>query len=925
MKVGFCLHFQKGYYVLFLSLAQSKRTKFLVIPILALGALGLGNLGPVRAAVTTVSLTVHYYRDNGDYTNATLGDWNLWIWKDAPGAADDVAVNSTTGNPFTKPKTPTVKDTWGYAADATVTITGMTSTFTQLGFILRQGNWATTDVGYDRFITNLNLATTGKAEIWLKQGDKNVYTSAPRLGPAVKSASIDDFKKITVLLNRPMDMSNSTRPAHGFTLAANCPTATPTCSATGIPVVSSATSNGNNFYTLNLDKDVVLGKNYVVSLKDDKSIDFGTQVTYSGKILTSSTFEAGYIYSGNDLGYTYTSTNTKFRVWAPTATSVAVKVYTSASATTATVYPMTKDVNGTWVYTATGDMNGKVYMYQVNVDDRTLEAVDPYARAVTLNGNRSVVVDLVKTNPTNFATETKPAFSGKPTDATIYELHVRDLSIDSSSGVTTARKGKYLAFTETATTLPTNTAVKTGISSIKDLGVSHVQLQPVYDFGSVNEAAPTFNWGYDPQNYNVPEGSYSSNPSDPNVRINELKQAVQSMHAQGLRVIMDVVYNHVMNPNTFSQESIVPGYFFRTDASGNLTNSSGCGNDLASERPMVRKYIVDSVSYWAKEYHMDGFRFDILGLMDITTFNAIRTALNGIDSTILTLGEGWNTDGVLPANQRAAQPNISQIPSAALFNDQIRDGIKGDTGNALGKGYVNGWADAFVKQVINGIVGQTNATVGDAGSRSWTTTAPGQSVNYVEVHDGLTLRDKLVATGVPAASLNQKDKFAAALVFLSQGLPFMQAGQEFLRTKNGDANSYKSSDAVNSLKWGLASTNADVRNYYRGLISLRKAHPLFRLSTTAAINTSFKWAPYYNIPNALGYSWTGGKAIGDTWDTIAVAHNPSDSTGTMTLPATGTWYVVVNDKSAGTSTLQTLTNTNKLPVPANGTVVAYKP
>ncbi|NBV90244.1 MAG: hypothetical protein EBR84_02395, partial [Actinobacteria bacterium] len=566
--------------------------------------------------------------------------------------------------------------------------------------------------------------------------------------------------------------------------------------------------------------------------------------------------------------------------------------------------------------TANGDLNGKIYMYGVTVDDRTLETIDPYVRATTINGTRGVILDLTKTDPANWSNDKPPAFSGSATDAVVYELHVRDLSMDPSSGYPVDQRGKfsaltnfnttfcavaspapsvpaapsgltatagkasvYLKWNQTATTTgykifrgsssttattqigtsavngytdttalngttyfytvkasnstvdsaastavsaapsltstvtampaptpsapaaitpwtcPAASQVKTGMGAIKDLGITHLELLPVYDFGSVNETNPTFNWGYDPQNPNVPEGSYSSDATNPSARINELKQGVQAIHSNGMRVVMDVIYNHVMNPNTFSQESLVPGYFFRTDASGNLTNQSGCGNDVASERPMVRKYIVDSVVYWAKQYHIDGFRFDIMSLVDKVTMGKVMEELKKIDPTIIVFGEGWSYDenkAQLPYSMQSRQANAgnTELQGIGFFNDQLRDGLKGDTGNDILPGYVNGLAGNYINQVINGIFGQTatNFNADKASNRSWTATTPGQSVNYIEVHDGLTLWDKLKAAntfGVSDAVLQKQGRQAASFVMLSQGMPFLHAGQEFLRTKGG--------------------------------------------------------------------------------------------------------------------------------------------
>ena len=631
------------------------------------------------------------------------------------------------------------------------------------------------------------------------------------------------------------------------------------------------------------------------------------------KLYDSPEFAAKYTYTGNDLGNTYTKTETKMRVWAPTATAVKVVTYAKATSTLAegVETEMTQDVNGTWVAKVAGDQDGLIYNYRVTVDGVTNEAVDPYVRATTINGTRGVVVDLAKTNPANWK-KTKPAFSGKTVDAVIYELHVRDFSIDASSGIPAAHKGKFLAFTNLNTSF---NGQKTGISAIKDLGVTHVELLPFFDFASVDEASPGFNWGYDPQNYNVPEGSYSSDPTKPTARITELKQAIQAMHDQKLRVNMDVVYNHVYNAGAFSQESIVPGYWFRTDETGSLTNGTGVGNDTASERPMVRKFIVDSVKYWATEYNLDGFRFDLMGIHDIQTVNEITAALKVIDPTIIVIAEGWNM-GTLPDDQKANQINIAKLNNVAMFNDQIRDGLKGSVFNATDTGWATGKLSAAA-DIYAGIVGNTDYSASFL--TKWTTTAPGQSVNYVESHDNLSLADKLTASvkGVSPAGVAQLSQFASSVAFLAQGVPFLQAGQEFLRSKNGNENSYNADDATNSLKWSTKVKYVATTKYYQGLFALRAAHPAFRMSTTAQVKANLKFLKTTN--DVIAYS-LNGKAVKDKASTIVVIHNPNPGASIVTLPNKKKWSVVVKGGVAGTKTLESFSK-NKVSVAGQTTMV----
>lgn len=631
------------------------------------------------------------------------------------------------------------------------------------------------------------------------------------------------------------------------------------------------------------------------------------------KIYDSLEFSKKYTYKGDDLGNTYSKTKTDFRVWAPTASEVSLITYATADSAieNASVLPMTASVNGTWTASLSGDKNGLIYGYRVTVDGVTRDAVDPYVRATTINGARGVVVDLAATNPKSWSKK-KPAFSGKASDAVIYELHVRDLSIDSSSGISAANKGKYLAFTESKSS---NSGVSTGVASIKTLGVTHVELLPVFDFASVDESNPSFNWGYDPQNYNVPEGSYSSNPAKPTARITELKSAIQALHNQKLRVNMDVVYNHVFNAATFSQNQIVPGYFFRTDANGNLTNGSGCGNDVATERSMVSKFIVDSVKFWASEYNLDGFRFDLMGLMDLDTIHAVNDALKKIDKTIIVIGEGWNM-GTLPEKDRAGQINIDLLPAVSMFNDQLRDGIKGSVFDKLDRGFATG-STTSTNNVQAGITG--NIAYSSTIATKWTTIAPGQSVNYVESHDNLTLADKIVSS-VPNATptqVGQMARFASSIALLAQGLPFIQAGQEFLRSKGGDENSYKSSDAVNSLKWGTKSTNISTYKYLQGLIALRKAHPAFRLTTEAQVIKNLK---FLSAPNGVIEYSLAGKAVGDSVNTFVVIHNPNASAQVVKLPKSGKWSVVVAGDKAGTTALSS-GNMSEVSVAGQSTLV----
>lgn len=839
-----------------------------------------------NAAPSTVHLTVHYQRPGDDYTG-----WNLWLWKNVAGTAGDVAV-STNGVEF--------NGTDSFGKVLTIDITGMQN-FDNVGFIVRLNNWSSKDISDDRFISNFD--SNGNAEIWLIQADTQIYTSAPTSTTTIRSASIDGFRQITVDLSAKLSLAGSGNEGFGI--------------SDGIGVVSVTPLNGNTSsasrLALNLDTDVSLGKSYTVTHPK-----FGQAKTTPGQIMNSDGFNSRYTYTGDDLGNSYTPQQTQFRVWAPTATRVDLVTYASASSSTTegVVTHMDPAEKGTWTTTVKGDLNATIYNYRVTVGNVEREAVDPYVRATTINGIRGVVVDLAKTNPKSWSSA-KPAFSGKSTDAVIYELHIRDLSMDPSGNIPVTHRGKYLALTDVKTTASKGSP--TGVNAIKDLGVTHVELLPVFDYASVDESSPSFNWGYDPQNYNVPEGSYSTNPSNPQTRISELKSAVQALHDDKLRVMMDVVYNHVFNASDFSEEKIVPGYFFRTNADGSLANGSGVGNDVASERPMVRKFIVDSVKYWATQYHFDGFRFDLMGILDITTMQQVREALDQIDPSILIIGEGWDM-GTLPAADRANQKNIASLAGIAAFNDELRDGIKGSVFDSADQGYVSGKVSQ-IEHVKVGIVGNINYS--SALDGRWTTKDPSQSVNYVESHDNLTLFDKLKASvkTTDSAKIEALDRLSSSIAILAQGVPFMQAGQEFLRSKNGDSNSYKSDDTVNSLKWNLRNKNAATVSYFRGLIELRKAHPSFRMSSSSQVRKNLV---FLKAPNNVIAYYLNGNALKDSWKAIVVAHNPNSASVKVALPTKGNWKIVVQGARAGTIVLSTLKATSSVSVPGQSTLVLEK-
>ena len=547
----------------------------------------------------------------------------------------------------------------------------------------------------------------------------------------------------------------------------------------------------------------------------------------------SNDFDNYFSYDG-ELGALYEKEGTLLRVWTPTAKSVEVWIYADDSFKgPSTKIEMVQKPKGIFEAYLPGDQHGTIYVYKIFfLNTRESISVDPYARATTVNGMKSVIADLNRTNPDGWG-ERLPAF-GLPEEAIIYELHIRDFSISETSGI--VNKGKFLGLTEKNT--QNASGRKTGLDYLIDLGITHIQILPMFDYATVDEAnltEPQYNWGYDPLNYNVPEGSYSTDPFDPFNRIFELKQMIRTLHENGLRVIMDVVYNHVYDPKDQALERTVPGYFYRYNADGSLANGTGVGNDTASERHMMRKYIIDSVKYWAKEYHLDGFRFDLMGIHDSVTMNAIREALDKIDPSIIIIGEGWEMSTPLPEDLKASQRNAQAMPRIAHFNDSIRIAVKGsDFGDEKDRGFISGknyLEDLLLRNIKGAMHLSSHSSYVD----------PEQVIQYVEAHDNLTLYDKLLRSN-PDDSEEVRIKrhtLATSIVLLSQGVPFIHGGQEFLRTKAGVANSYQSPDEINQFEWERVTTFQESVAYVKGLIALRKSEYLFRLHTIEEIEAHF--------------------------------------------------------------------------------------
>ena len=609
------------------------------------------------------------------------------------------------------------------------------------------------------------------------------------------------------------------------------------------------------------------------------------------------------VYTGNDLGAVYSPKMTRFKVWAPEAESVKLNLYKQGEGDNLIdQHIMKKSANGTYVFEKQGDCNGIYYTYTVVNHGEEQEAVDPYTKAAGVNGQRGMVINLAKTNPQGFEMDgyRNPEHI---TDAIIYEGSVRDFTMDESSGV--FHNGKFLGLTEANTTNHFGEA--TALDYISGLGVTHVQILPAFDFETVDEKnqKAQYNWGYDPDNYNVPEGSYAVSPYDGAVRIQEMKQMVLALHSRGIGVIMDVVFNHTYRRDDSNLQKIVPGYYYRSDETG-YTNGSGCGNEVASDRPMVQKLIVDSLIYWAKEYHIDGFRFDLMGVLDIDTMNVIAERLKEIRPDIYLYGEGWNGGpSSLAEEKRAFKASAKKMPGIGMFNDDIRDTIKGSVFYDDHLGFVNGGThlENALRYGITGAVAHPQVDYDAYGSKPWAK-EPGQSINYVSCHDNYTLWDKL-SVSCPEASEEKKkamNRLCAAIVFTSQGVPFIQAGEEFLRSKplpekKGFAeNSYNMPDEVNSIKWDNIHEYPDMIAYYKGLMELRKAHPVFRMQSEAEMTQNLCFLS--DTPENVVAYLLKGKGADDTPENILVIFNGNDEEILYNLPE-GKWKILVDDKTAG--------------------------
>ncbi len=837
-------------------------------------------------------LRIHYYRYDQDYTG-----WDLWVWeKGREGSAHMFHYQRYLNGDVNKA-----------AKIAEIDVSSFIEN--EVGVIVRRGSWHERDLYIDRYFTLSDRARTASEDIYLVQDTADVYTSEDdlSLSPGFQTAIFENFREIFVRLQAPCKQSHEEEPFCVFENGLN------------LPVRHVTPTRGSREFIISLEQDMEPGSTYMLYKPGYRM----ASVAY-GVIYDTPEFEQLLTYEGDDLGATWTPDATIFKVWAPIASSMFLNLYDRGSGPCLReVFEMKREEKGVWTIRAPGDLSGVYYTYTIMVMNKTFEAADPYARSSGVNGRRSMVVDISRTNPQGWDVLT-PFYLESPTDAILYEVSVRDATIHESSGVT--HRGKFLGLAEKDTRSMEN--LPTGLSHFMELGVTHIHLMPVFDFFTIDESKPLenqYNWGYDPTNFNVPEGSYASDAHDGYKRVIELKEMIKAIKSTGLGVVMDVVYNHTYKTVESDFDKLVPGYYYRSDRFGSYSNGSGCGNETASERAMVRRFIIDSVKRWVNEYKIDGFRFDLMGLHDIETMNELRLELDCISPSILLYGEGWTGgNSLLNSSDAVSKTNAPKLNKIGFFNDNTRDAIKGDAFHSKEIGFISGnnHAKESVKFGVVGAVyhhGVDYTRVNYSGF-AWASYA-WHCVNYTAAHDNLTLYDKLLASrpDLTEADFTRLVNLAAAIVLTSQGIPFFMLGTDMMRSKKGEHNSYKSLDDINQMDWSLKMKYHQVFSYHKGLITLRKAHPAFRMVLAEEIRRNITF--YLNNDWVISFS-LNNHANNDSWETIFVAYNAGVSPETVALPQKGCWHVVVDDNHAGLATLSTFTGIY-VTVPERSTMVLY--
>lgn len=814
---------------------------------------------------TSLTIQFHYIRYEEDYK-----DWTLWLWHTGADGREYV---------FTHEEGKT-------EATATIHLTSFEED-TEVGILLKFRDWEAKDVEEDRYL-DISRAENGILTIYLLQGEEQIFYGKEDLSEKQKLlyAAFDDLDRISF---RAFCPGMTDKEVHDQVFFEEEETGKSALS------VIELFREGDVFTGVGvLDHAVDLTEISYLSVKDSERKKISM-----GDVFSSSAFEEIYAYDGDDLGATYNPEFTEFRVWAPTATRVEVNCYQfGEGGEPIESSQMERGEKGVWYRKLSGDYNGIYYTYSVTVQGEKKEAVDPYAKACGVNGLRGMVIDLDNTDPEGFQEEEKPELDSF-SDIILYEMSVRDFTAEESSGV--KNRGKYLGLTEEGTSNANGDS--TALDFLGNLGVTHVHLLPVQDFAGVDEKNPedSYNWGYNPLNYNVPEGSYSTDPYHGDVRIREFKQMVASLHRKGLRVVMDVVYNHTYGTEDSNFNFIVPGYYYRITREGKYSNGSACGNEVATERAMARKFIVDSVVYWAREYHIDGFRFDLMGLIDLETMRLIRGRLNEVDEKIFVYGEGWTGGSTISTAERAESVNASKMPGISVFSNVFRRGIQN---------YVSGFLedDSARNAVLFGVVAATPNEITKQSMGSWTI-APSQCINYASCHDGYTLWDLIQQNcpGETKGDWEKRNRLSAAIVMTTQGIPFIHSGEELLRSKIKEGeegrffgNSYNAGDEVNSIKWDQISENREVLDYYRGLIEFRKAHSSLSYETVEELQENLQVLEETE-ENVIAFMVKENQ----NWflrDTLYIVYNPNVHETSLSLPE-GTWKVYVDAQRAGTEVL----------------------
>lgn len=826
----------------------------------------------ISVIFSKTTIVVHYHRFEGDYEG-----WNLWIWPVEPISEHGKAYQFTE------------RDDFGMKATVVLPMD-----LTKVGIIVRLREWEAKDVAKDRFID----IKDGKAEVWIIQGVEEIFYERPDTSPRVLFARLTDFSTVLCYTSHPVVLSRT-------------PKVKVSVNDEPVPVKSVRSVDPTDTVKTNYLKVELARPLREEDLCEDIFVEiegFKPSRVYAIEVLDE-------LFYDGPLGVLYSPEFSEFYVWSPVSKRVELLLYEKPEGEPALVLPMHRGEKGVWYARVDGDLEGWYYRYRYFSYGKVREGVDPYAKAVSILGKYGAIVDLRKTDPEGWEEDLFVTLESY-VDAIIYEIHVADMTGSPTANV--KHPASYLGLTEEGTTYK---GVTTGLSHIKELGVTHVHVLPVNDFYTGDELERDFerryNWGYDPYLYMAVEGCYSLNPRDPYARIRELKQMIMAFHRNGIGVILDVVFPHTYGVGELSPlDQAVPYYYYRVDRSGQYIDESGCGNATNSERLMMRRLIIDTVSYWAKEFHVDGFRFDQMGLIDRETMVLVEKTLRRINPSVIIYGEPWGGWGIQP---RFSKANLLDL-RVAVFNDGFRDALRGSVFDAKAKGFLMGeiGRDTRVKRGVVGSINYDNRLIVDFA------TSPEQTINYVECHDNHTLWDKNVLAALAdkrewtEEELKSAQKLAAAIILTSQGVPFLHAGQDFCRTKNFNDNSYNAPLSLNALDYERKIRFLDVFEYHKGLIRLRKEHPAFRMRTAEQIKEHLV---FLESPRRTVVFMIKDHANGDPWKDILVIYNGNVSPQKIKLPE-GVWNVVVDEKTAGVETLYTVSG--EVVVPPLSAMVMYR-